>query len=140
MPFDSFVQHAFSLLSVQRNAPALSGVYGLSNARDWLLVGETDDIKAALLSHLQETHTPLLEREPTGFVFELCVSNERVARQERLIQDYQPIVNWRPPEYQEHRRKFAPGRLLRVVSQVLHAFSGVQEPASAESRDCVDRG
>jgi hypothetical protein len=90
MPFDGFVPHAFSLVSVQRNAPALSGV---SNAREWILVGETDNIKRALLGHLQETHTPLLEREPTGFIFELCVSYNRLARQEGLIQEYQPVFN-----------------------------------------------
>jgi hypothetical protein len=93
MPFDGFVPHAFSLVSVQKNAPPLSGVYGLSNAREWILVGETDNIKTALLMHLQETHTPLLEREPTGFIFELCVSYNRVARQQGLIQEYQPVFN-----------------------------------------------
>ena len=135
MPFDRFMPYTFSLISVQKNAPALPGVYGLSNAREWIFVGETDNIKAKLISHLQETHTPLLEREPTGFVFEVCVSDIRVARQERLIQEYQPVLNWRPPEYQEPRRKFVPGRFRRVVSQVLRTFSGVQEP-----RNCVDRG
>jgi hypothetical protein len=95
MPFDRFMPHAFSLTSVQRNAPALPGLYGLSNAREWLLVGETDNIQAALLGHLQETHTPLLEREPTGFSFELCVSHNRVARQERLTQEYQPVFERR---------------------------------------------
>ncbi len=56
---------------------------------------ETDNTKAALLKHLQEMHTPLLEREPTGFIIELCVSYNRVARQQRLIQEYQPVFNRR---------------------------------------------
>ena len=85
----------FFNVSVQRNAPALSGVYGLSNAREWILVGETDNIKAALLEHLQETHTPLLERVPTGFLYEVCFSYNRLARKERLIQEYQPVLNGR---------------------------------------------
>ena len=96
MPFDRFTPYTFSLISVQKNAPALSGVYGLSNAREWILVGETDNIKATLLRHLQGTHTPLLERGPTGFTFELCVAHNRAARQERLIQEYQPVFNRRP--------------------------------------------
>jgi len=96
MPFDRFVPHTFSLVSVQRNAPALSGVYGLSNAREWLFVGETDNIKAALLQHLQEPHASLAGREPTGFIFEICVSYNRVARQEGLIKEYQPLFNRRP--------------------------------------------
>ena len=96
MPFDSFVPHTFSLISVQKNAPALSGVYGLSNAREWIFVGETDNIRGTLIKHLQETHTPLLERGPTGFVFELCAPHNRPARQERLIQEYGPVCNRRP--------------------------------------------
>jgi hypothetical protein len=74
----------------------LSGVYGLSNAREWILVGQTDDIKATLLGHLRETHTPLLEREPTGFTFELCAPYNRHSRQQRLIQEYQPVCNQHP--------------------------------------------
>ena len=116
MPFDRFVPHAFSLVSVQRNAPASSGVYGLSNAREWLLVGEADNIKAALLRHLQETPTPLLEREPTGFIFELCVSCDRLARQEELLQEYQPVVDRRPQRSSEELRQAAgrPSRSLRA--------------------------
>jgi excinuclease UvrABC nuclease subunit len=96
MPFDRFAPCTFSLVSVQRNAPALSGVYGLSNAREWIFVGESDNIKAALLQHLQERHAALLERGPTGFVYELCIPHDRLARQERLIQEYQPVFHGRP--------------------------------------------
>jgi len=96
MPFNKFVPYIFSPVSVRKNAPELSGVYGLSNAREWIFVGETDNIKATLLGHLQETHTPLRERGPTGFMFELCVPYNRSARQERLIQEYGPVCNHRP--------------------------------------------
>jgi hypothetical protein len=93
MPFDRFIPYTFSLISVQKNAPALSGVYGLSNAREWIFVGETDNIKATLLGHLRETHTPLLERGPTGFIFELCASHNRPGRQKRLIEEYLPVFS-----------------------------------------------
>ena len=93
MPFDKFVPYTFSHTSVQKNAPASSGVYGLSNAREWIFVGETDNIRASLLRHLAETHAPLLERVPTGFSFETCLSYNRAARQERLIQEYEPVCN-----------------------------------------------
>ncbi len=93
MPFGRFTPHAFSLVSVQNNAPPLSGVYGLSNATEWLYIGETDDIRAALLKHLRETHTPLMEFAPTGFVFELCEPARRRSRQDRLIEEYEPLCN-----------------------------------------------
>ena len=95
MPFTTFIPYTFSMNSVQINAPALSGVYGISNAREWILIGETDNIRATLLRHLTEMHTPLQEREPTGFVFEICVAYNRITRQERLIQEYQPACNRR---------------------------------------------
>ena len=91
MPFNRFFPYAFSLVSVQRNAPAMSGVYGLSNAREWLFIGETDNIKASLVRHLQGTHTPLLEREPTGFTFELCSPHDRQGRKSQLIEEYEPF-------------------------------------------------
>ena len=91
MPFENCAAHTFSLVSVQKNAPASSGVYGLSNAQEWILVGETDNIKATLLEHLRGTHTVPLERVPTGFTFELRAFYERVARQDRLILELQPV-------------------------------------------------
>jgi len=93
MPFDRFVPYTFSLISVQKNAPALSGVYGLSNAREWILVGGTGNIKATLLEHLRGTHTPVLERGPTGFTFEICAPHDRPRRQKRLIEEYEPIFS-----------------------------------------------
>jgi hypothetical protein len=71
----------------------MSGVYGLSNAREWIFVGQADNIKAALLKHLQGTHTPLLEQGPTGFTFELCEPHDRPARQKRLIEEYEPVFS-----------------------------------------------
>jgi hypothetical protein len=96
MPFEHCAAFTFSLVSVQRNAPAMSGVYGLSNAREWLLVGEADNIKAALLAHLQETHSALLGRVPTGFTFELSANYDRRARQDRLIREFEPVCNRHP--------------------------------------------
>jgi hypothetical protein len=93
MPFDRFAPCTYSLVSVQKNAPAMSGVYGLSNAREWIFIGETDNIKAALLAHLHQAHTPLLERGPTGFVFELCAPHNRPGRQECLVGEYAPFFN-----------------------------------------------
>jgi len=91
MPFDRLAPYTFSLVSVRNNAPPLSGVYGLSNAREWLCVRETGNIRAALLGHLQETHTPLMQRVPTGFTFELCSPHDREDREARLIQEYAPV-------------------------------------------------
>ena len=58
----------------------MPGVYGLSNAREWVFVGVADDIRAALLGHLQEGNTPLKSRAPTGFTFEICHPSQSATR------------------------------------------------------------
>jgi hypothetical protein len=71
----------------------MPGVYGLSNAREWVFVGAADDIRAALLSHLQEGDTVLKSRVPTGFTFEICHPSQRAARVSRLVTELSPVCN-----------------------------------------------
>ena len=75
------------------HAPALSGVYGISSALEWIFIGETDNIQETLLGHLRASDTSLLERHPTGFVFEVCDRATRPARQGRLVLEYMPACN-----------------------------------------------
>ena len=95
MPFEEFTPRSFTAVSVRANAPASSGIYGVSNAREWIFIGETDNIQASLLHDLQQSESAILKRSPTGFVFELCVPAERIARQNRLILEYEPVCNRR---------------------------------------------
>lgn len=71
----------------------MSGVYGISNALEWICIGETDNIQDTLFGHLAELDTSLLKRQPTGFVFEVCDRAKRPARQDRLILEYEPTCN-----------------------------------------------
>lgn len=73
----------------------MPGVYGLSNAREWIFVGAADDIQAALLGHLLEVDTPLKSRVPTGFTFEICHPSQRAARVARLVTELSPVCNKR---------------------------------------------
>ena len=93
MAFINQVTLAFTALSVRKNAPALSGVYGLSCAREWIYVGHTDDIQDALLRHLRETLPGSEDAQPTGFTFELCSLEVRVARQDQLVRELEPVRN-----------------------------------------------
>jgi len=95
MPFEQFTPRSFTSASVRANAPAASGIYGISNAREWIFIGESDNIQASLLYDLQKGYSALLQRLPTGFVFELCNVGERRARQDRLILEYEPVCNRR---------------------------------------------
>jgi hypothetical protein len=71
----------------------MPGVYGLSNAREWVFVGVTDDIRAALLGHLQESSTTLKSRAPTGFTFEICHPSQGAVRLRRLVTELAPFCN-----------------------------------------------
>ena len=93
MPFENYVARNFSNISVQGYAPASSGVYGLSSAREWIYIGETDNIRAMLLQHLAEVNSAVSSRKPTGFTFEVCAENARVERQNRLIKELGPVCN-----------------------------------------------
>ena len=93
MPFEHLTPRPFLSGPIQTYAPMASGVYGISNAREWIYIGETDNIQGTLLSHLQELDTSLMKRRPTGFVFEVCDRANRPVRQDRLVVEYEPTCN-----------------------------------------------
>ena len=93
MPFEGYGGFSFSPVSVQRNAPSVPGVYGLSNAAEWVFVGVTGDIRSALLDHLREGNTRLKSRRPTGFTFEICHPSQGDARVSRLVTELAPFCN-----------------------------------------------
>jgi predicted GIY-YIG superfamily endonuclease len=98
MPFNQFTPRNFTNDAVQMYAPGVSGVYGISNAREWIYIGETDNIQSSLLDHLHEINTKLMKREPTGFVFEVCDQARRASRQDRLVTEYGPACNRLAPQ------------------------------------------
>ena len=93
MPFAPPFSRAFSVPSVRNHAPSAPGIYGLSNARHWILIEWTADIKVALLTHLSERKNELNGLSPTGFTFELCDAAMQTSRQNRLVMEYEPVVN-----------------------------------------------
>jgi hypothetical protein len=93
MPFEQLTPRPFTSGAVQLYAPAASGVYGISNAREWIYIGETDNIRGALLGHLHDLYASLMKHQPTGFVFEVCDGARRPSRQDRLVLEYEPACN-----------------------------------------------
>jgi hypothetical protein len=93
VPFENHGNRSFTACSVDRNAPAASGVYGLSNSRQWLYVGATANIQAKLREHLQHPSAFLSEHSPSGFTFELSSTECRLARQNQLVVELEPVGN-----------------------------------------------
>jgi hypothetical protein len=93
MPFENHGNRSFTTMSIGKNAPRASGVYGLADASQWIYVGETADIHGELLRHLQNPHEFLKEHPPSGFTFELSAAGLRVGRQNQLVWELGPIGN-----------------------------------------------
>jgi len=93
MPFGNPVPRNFTATSIRSDAPADGGVYGISNAREWLYIGASENIRQALSSHLDEQDTLLIRKEPVGFVYETCHKSVRDLRCRRLISEYAPVCN-----------------------------------------------
>lgn len=103
MPFNQLIPRPFSSMGVDRYAPTASGIYGISNAREWIYIGSTDNIRSALTALLQDQDKALMARQPTGFVFEICEQSRGALRQDRLVTEYDPICNRRT-----YSRRMAP--------------------------------
>ena len=95
MPFARHSGYSFTAASIRQNAPSWGGIYGLSNSQAWIYIRAVDDIRAALLDHLNERNPSLDFRSVTGFTFELCDTAERSQRCSRLIEELRPVVRGR---------------------------------------------
>lgn len=93
MPFENHGNRSFTTFSIEKNAPRVSGVYGLSDARQWIYVGEAADIQAELLRHLQNPGAFLRQHPPSGFTYELSTERQRIDRQNELVSELKPIGN-----------------------------------------------
>jgi hypothetical protein len=89
--------YTFTATSVRQNAPSRGGIYGLSNAKAWIYIRAVDDIRAALLEHLNQRNPSAVFLSVTGFTFELCDIAVRSGRCDRLILEFRPIVQGQPP-------------------------------------------
>ncbi|MCC6536039.1 MAG: hypothetical protein IT162_00710 [Bryobacterales bacterium] len=99
MPFSPAFPRPFAANEISANVPETSGIYGVSNAGEWIYIGETPNLRSTLLGLLQRPNASLDGRVPTGFVFEVCAEASRPERQHRLVLEYKPTCN------QETRRR-----------------------------------
>ena len=62
MPFNQFTPRNFTNDAVLTYAPVMSGVYGISNAHEWIYIGESDNIQNSLLkfNDLQDFHARMV--------------------------------------------------------------------------------
>ena len=95
MPVDWENSARFKLTrtSVISNAPEESGVYGLCSLGTWLYIGQSSNIRKALLDYLSGQMPHMLESQPKLFAFELHPYEKRIARHTELVAHFQPKVS-----------------------------------------------
>lgn len=84
--------YTFTEEVIKSRAPSVSGVYGLYNFRHQILIGNSPNMRGALLRHLGETRFRFGRFKPTGFTFEVCAPSSRELRTQELIREYDPIL------------------------------------------------
>jgi cell division septation protein DedD len=87
--------YCFKEKEIRVHAPAVSGVYGLYNFRHQITIGNSANIREALLRHLRDSNFRFRRFEPTGFTFEVCPQDSRDVRMQQLILEYNPITHSR---------------------------------------------
>jgi hypothetical protein len=91
MAFAQPIPRPFNERGIWNYAPAESGVFGITNSREWVYVGASADIRATLLQLENGGDAQLSGALATGFVFEACDSELRNGRQEQLQAEYNPV-------------------------------------------------
>jgi len=92
MPFENCFGRVFTAVTIEREAPEASGVYGISNSRRWLYIADTENIRASLMGYLAENAANSPD-SAAGFSFELSPAYSRTARRDRLIAELAPLQN-----------------------------------------------
>ncbi|MBI2686606.1 MAG: hypothetical protein HYX27_09845 [Acidobacteria bacterium] len=93
MPFNPPFPRPLTPAGIDAYAPSEAGIYGVSNASEWILIEGTDNLHASLRSLLQEFDAPGMDRRPTGFVFEISRVANWTSRRDQLILEYKPTRN-----------------------------------------------
>ena len=84
--------NSFTKESILAYAPPSSGIYGLVNCDRQIFIGESDNIREALLRHESETDFRSQGLRPTGFTFELCGAESRKLWAAELIAKFRPLL------------------------------------------------
>lgn len=88
--------YTFDEQSILAFAPQDSGVYGLYGFDRQIFIGESANIREALLHHCRKTDFEAERYRPTSFMFEICSDESRAQRAQELIAKYQPVLQTEP--------------------------------------------
>jgi len=93
MPWRNIRSFLYTPVSVCRNAPAAPGVYAIFTPSEWVYIGESLDIQARLLQHLNGDIPCISRSRASSFSFELLAAPKLGARHRELVLEYLPFCN-----------------------------------------------
>ena len=93
MPWSSASSYVFSRASIMLNVPELSGIYVLHSQATWIYVGESENIRAQLLEHLNGNNACITVFPGLTFSYELVPHAARGWRLGELISEFRPLCN-----------------------------------------------
>ncbi len=100
MPWTGSYGFPFNHASILANAPTSSGVFALFTPKVWVYIGESDDVRRALLEleslfeHVTTRPESWLWKYPTlAFGFLGAPAPERAARLKTLVEELKPECN-----------------------------------------------
>ena len=85
--------YTFSRSSILLNAPEQSGIYVLQADTTWIYVGETENIRAQLVAHLDGDNVCITMHPALTFSYELVPFVIRKWRRDDLVREYRPTCN-----------------------------------------------
>lgn len=88
-------RYVYTLDTITRNAPPMSGVFMLFTRGTCVYIGESDDVCAGLLELYYEDNPCLNDKDITHFTFDLVPRESRQARQLDRIREFRPGCNLR---------------------------------------------
>ena len=78
--------------SIRDNVPPTSGVFLLYSHQECVYVGAHPDMRAELTRLLQDGGSPCLsEHPPDEFLFEVALGDDRLARRDELMSEFNPL-------------------------------------------------
>ncbi len=104
--WSSGADYAFDKESILAHVPQDSGVYAVDHFGIELFIGESANIREALLRHYYRHDFQTDQGRPTGFTFEVCAAEIRAKKAKSLIARFQPV----------HQTEFVPKESWGFIS------------------------
>ena len=97
MAFEGLPAYIFTAQGIREGALEQSGVYAIFTPRQWVFIGDADNVRQALFDLLNIPHECIHSQQPLSFSWEGVSRSDCESRREALIANLQPRCNGKAP-------------------------------------------